>query len=244
MDEFEVLLQEMGFSEKESKVYLTLLSIGSSTVNTIAEYADLIRTTTYDILKSLREKGMVSSLVRNKVLYFEAADPGKLIEVFDAKKQKLNEALPALRKLRRIVPTGPTLELYEGKEGIRTIWQDVLKERKSLMAISNYDSLFNTLKYLSPRFIQQRVKEKIPAMLLTEKTIGAIKIWKKKDKEELRETRFLPALEHTKITEYIYGNKVAILSTDPQNPLGILIRHSEFAEQQKVLFEQLWKKAK
>jgi len=244
MEEFEALLREMGLSEKESKVYLVLFSIGSSTVNTIAERADLIRTTTYDLLKSLREKGMVSSLVRNKILYFEAADPNKLIEIFDAKKQKLKEALPALRKLRQVVPTGPTLELYEGIEGIRTIWQDILKEKQPLLALSNYESVFNTLKYFSPRFIQQRIKEKIPVRLLTERTPGAIETWKKKDKEELRETRFLPALEHTKITEYIYGTKIAILSTDPQNPLGIIIRHPDFTKQQTVLFELLWKQAK
>lgn len=237
------LLQEVGLSEKEAKVYLVLLSLGPSTVNMIAERSDLIRTTTYDILKSLREKGIVASLVKNRILHFEAADPQKLIESLDAKKQKIQEALPELRKLRQFVTEGPTLELYEGVEGIRTIWQDILGEKQPLLAFSNYESVFNTLKYFSPRFIQQRVTEKIPAKLLTEKTPGAIETWKKKDKQELRETRFLPALERTKITEYIYGDKVAILSTDPQNPLGIIVRHADFAKQQTVLFEMLWKQA-
>lgn len=243
MQEYEQLMKDIGLSEKEAKVYLILLSLGPSTVNTIAERSDLIRTTTYDILKTLREKGLVASLVRNKILHFEAADPQKIIENLDAKKQKVQNALPDLRKLHQIVPQGPTLELYEGVEGIRTVWQDILKEGTPLSAISNYQSVFNTMKYFSPRFIQQRVQRKIPARLITEKTPGAIQTWKKNDKQELRETRFIPSLEHVKITEYIYGEKVAILATDPQNPLGILIRNKEFAEQQQILFELLWKQA-
>jgi len=222
-------------------VYLVLLALGPSTVNTIAERSDLIRTTTYDVLKKLREKGIVSSLVRNKILHFEAADPQKLIETLDVKKQKIQEALPELRKLHQVVTQGPTIELYEGVEGIRTIWQDILNEKKPLLSISNYESLFNTLKYFSPRFIQQRVKNKIFAKLLTEKTPQAIETWKKTDKQELRETRFLPSLESIKITEYIYGDKVAFLSTNPQNPLGVILRHPEITAQQQKLFELLWK---
>lgn len=243
MQEYEQLLRELGLSEKEAKVYLIILSLGTSTVNTIAENTDLIRTTTYDTLKTLREKGMVSSIVRNKILHFEATDPQKLIESFDAKKQKLMEALPGLRKLHRELPVGPTVELYDGIEGIRTIWQDIIKEKKELSAISNYDSLFNTLKYFSPRFIKQRIQQKIFVKLITEKTPDAINTWKKNDKTELRITRFIPSIEKIKITEYIYGEKVAILSTDPANPLGIIIRHPDFAKEQKLLFDLLWEKA-
>jgi hypothetical protein len=118
-----------------------------------------------------------------------------------------------------------------------------LRNQQPISAISNYQSVFNTLKYFAPRFIKQRVEKKIFARILTEKTPQAIQTWKKNDKNELRETRFIKSLEQIKITEYIYGEKVAILATDPQNPLGMLIRNKEFAEQQKVLFELLWKQA-
>ena len=55
--QYEEELRKYGLSEKEAKVYLALLKKGPSTVNEIAESADLVRTTTYDILKILREEG-------------------------------------------------------------------------------------------------------------------------------------------------------------------------------------------
>ena len=66
---------------------------------------------------------------------------------------------------------------------------------------------------------------------------------KSKDEKELRETRFIPELQKIPITEYIYGEKVAILKTNPQDPLGIIILDKDFAQSQKLLFELLWKRA-
>jgi len=240
---YEQVLKEIGLSDKEAKVYLALISLGPSTVNQISEKADLIRTTTYDVLKSLREKGLVSSIVKNKILHFESADPSKLIENLDEKKQKAEEILPELRNLHKPILRGPLIEFYEGVEGIRTVWQDILNKKQTLLAISDFQSLFNTTKFLAPRFIHQRVENKINAKLLTEKTKETLETWKVNDKKELRETRFIQELKITPVTEYIYDDCVAILGTDIQNPLGIIIRHKDFAEQQKILFNLLWNKA-
>ncbi len=56
----EVFLSELGLSAKETQVYLTLLRRGPSSVRHVAEAAQVNRGTTYDILKSLQEQGLVS----------------------------------------------------------------------------------------------------------------------------------------------------------------------------------------
>jgi HTH-type transcriptional regulator, sugar sensing transcriptional regulator len=243
MDNLKEILQEVGLSDKESQVYLSLLALGPSTVNDIAERADLIRTTTYDLLKTLREKALVSFARKNKVIHYTAADPSKIIETLDEKKQKVKSVLKELRSLHNPKPKSPVIELFEGMEGIRTVWQDILHKKKDLLCISDYESLFNTTKFFAPRFINQRVEHKIPARLLTEKTKGAVEVWKNKDKKELRKTKFLQGLNIMSATEYIYGNNVAILGTDVKNPLAFIIRHKDFANHQRNLFELLWEKA-
>ncbi|MBI4919394.1 hypothetical protein HY837_05655 [archaeon] len=240
---FEEELKDYGLSEKETKVYLTLLRIGSVTVNKIAEKADLIRTTTYDLLKGLREKGFVSSMVKNKILYFEAANPQKLIQFLEEKKRKVENILPQLKALKAELPQKPYVEVYEGKEGIKTVYQDILQEKKNLIAISNTHFIFRVLPFYAPHFIKQRLKSKIFIKLLNEKTKESIELMKKKDREELRETRFIQELRNIPITEYIYGNNVAILGTNQEEPLGIIIRHKDFAKEQQILFNLLWEKA-
>ena len=240
---FEEELREYGLSEKEARVYLALLRLGPSTVNQIAEKADLIRTTTYDLLKGLREKGLVASMVKNKIFYFEAADPKKLTQILEEKKRKIEKLLPDLRKLRTELILKPHTEVYEGKEGIKTVYQDILEEKKPLSAISNTHFIFKIVPFYVPHFVKQRAKAGIFIRLLNEKTKESIELMKKRDKQELRETRFIPQLKDIPVTEYIYGDNVAILGTKPEEPLGIIIRHKEFAQSQKLLFDLLWDSA-
>ena len=236
---FEEDLKEYGFSEKEAKVYLALLTLGSSTVNQIAEKADLVRTTTYDLLKGLREKGLVASMIKNKIFYFEAADPKKLTQILEEKKRKIDKLLPNLRKLKTETLIRPYTEVYEGKAGIKTVYQNILEEKKPLLAISNTHFIFKMLPFYVPHFVKQRAKTGIFIKLLNEKTKESLELMKKRDKQELRETRFIPQLKNIPITEYIYGNNVAILGTRPEDPVGIIVRHKEFAQAQKLIFDLL-----
>lgn len=241
MDAYLKTLREIGLAEKEAQVYLALLSIGSSTVNSIAEKSDIVRTTTYDVLKSLREKGIVSSVIKNKILYFEAADPAKLVETLEERKQKLKQLVPQLRTIYSPPLGKPAMEVYEGKEGIKTVWEDILVEKKTLYCIANAKLLYKLLPFVSPRFVQRRAKRGIPVKALLERTKQSTKL--QTNASELRETRYIPQLKNINITEYIYGSSVAVIGTNPKNPLGIIIRHADFAKEQKLLFELLWKTA-
>ena len=243
MQNINTTLHEYGLSEKEAKIYISLLSIGSCTVNILSKKTGLVRTTTYDILKSLKDKGLVSCIVHNKIICFQATAPEKLIQILDEKKQKINSILPMLNNLHVEISNQPSVELYEGKEGIKSIYQDVLDEKKPLSAFSNTHYIFNVLPFFVPNFIKNRVKRNIRLRLLNEKTKESVKLMKKKDREELRETRFIPELKSMAITEYIYGDKVAILSTNPDDPFGILIRNKDYAKTQRLLFDLLWERA-
>jgi len=237
------VLRDYGLSEKESLVYLSLLSLGSATVNTLANKTSLIRTTTYDLLKSLKERGIVSAITKNKILYFQAASPEKLIQIIEEKKQKIKEALPELKSLQMPMLSLPAAEIFQGKEGIKSIYQDIINEKKPLCSISNTHFVFNVLPFFVPHFIKNRIKSKIFIRLLNEKTKESLELMKKKDKQELRETRFIESLKDIPITEYIYGDNVAILNTNPDESFGILIRNRDFAKAQQLIFELMWKTA-
>ena len=69
------ILKQLGFSEKEIKVYLTLLKSGPSSVRTLAQVSGINRGTTYDILKSLIAQGLVSYYNKAAHQYFTAESP-------------------------------------------------------------------------------------------------------------------------------------------------------------------------
>lgn len=235
-------LRAYGLSEKESTVYLSLLSLGPATANTVAERADLVRTTTYDILKTLKEKGIVGCITKNKILYYEAAPPEKLIDIIDEKRRTLSAIIPSLQQLSLPAKSEPRFEVFEGKEGIKTVYQDILSNALQIEAFSNTKQVADLLPHFIPHFTRQLVERKIPLQLLSEETSEAIEL-KKKDKNELRSTRFLPELKDIPITEYIYGENVVIINANPEEPIGIIIRNKDFAQAQSQLFAGLWSKS-
>jgi HTH-type transcriptional regulator, sugar sensing transcriptional regulator len=186
---------------------------------------------------------MVSFIVKNKIQYFQPATPEKLIQILEEKKAKINSILPELKKLNIEIQEAPAVEIYEGKEGIKSVYEDIIIDKKTLYAISNTHYIFNIMPFFTHNFVKQRVKNKITIKLLNEKTKESMKLMKNKDKQELRETRFIQELKNIPITEYIYGEKVAIFNTNPNEPFGILIRNKDFAKAQKTLFDLLWNKA-
>ncbi len=237
-------LRKYGLSEKEASVYLAALKLGSSTAKQLSEECDFIRTTLYDILKSLKEKGIMAATLKNKIYYFEAADPLKLIEALDEKKIIIKDLLPELKSLRREIAPFPKGEVFEGVEGVKTVFTELLKEGKPLYAFSNNTSMINLVPFFGPHFISERAKRKIHIKIISEPSKFTQEELINKDKKEFRETRVLPELSKINVNEYITEDLVAILGSRADEPIGILIKHKDFAGLQRALFEKIWKIAK
>src|SRR3989344_3355847 len=130
---FETILNNFGLNEKEIAVYLALVELGGSPVRLISAKSKVNRGTTYDILKSLIEEGLVSFYNKDTHQYFVAENPEKLIEALDMKQKKLEEvkseiqlSMPELQGLFAKQGGKPQMKLYEGQKGVRAIMQDVL----------------------------------------------------------------------------------------------------------------------
>ena len=89
MPELNVILEEIGLTQKKSEIYLALLKLGEETASRISEIAELNRITTYTILKSLSEKGFCSSYDKNNVQYFKPIKPEQILGLLEEKKKKL-----------------------------------------------------------------------------------------------------------------------------------------------------------
>src|SRR3989338_6396814 len=122
--EAEDILQESGLSGNESKIYLALLKLGPSLAGKIADETKLNRTHVYDRLRHLLEKGTVSYTIQSGKKYFTAAHPNKLLETMQEKEARLQEIIPSLSKIEK--NDNVEIEVYRGKEGLKTILQDYL----------------------------------------------------------------------------------------------------------------------
>lgn len=126
-------LRELGFSEKEANVYLAIVEIGSAVASDIARHARIKRSTAYVILETLQNRGLISLTERQGVRIYNAAPPEQLIQYLQdtAKKyaamaDSAKKLVPVLKSSRKEAAPLPTVQLYEGKRGVKTVYEDTL----------------------------------------------------------------------------------------------------------------------
>ncbi len=148
----EIILQDLGLSEGEIKTYLTLLKRGSSTVAKIKEESGLHRTTVYDFLEKLMQKGLVSYVVQGGVNYYNASQPERLKQLLKEKAEKLDMIMPDLENLARLPKDEIKVEVYKGKQGFNTVLNKIIATKKDM-----YGFGFEEEKYeqLDPILMQQ-----------------------------------------------------------------------------------------
>ena len=94
------ILRELGFSEREIKIYLALLSLGQTTVGPIAAKTRMQHSKVYQTLEKLIDKGLVSFVIKSKTRHFEAQDPKHILGFIKEKERRFAEILPDLQQMK------------------------------------------------------------------------------------------------------------------------------------------------
>ncbi len=153
-------LEKMGLTEKQAKVYLACLELGGGNVTNIAKKAGVQRTTCYPILDELLSLGLVSKSKQKKRGYFLVEDPKTLEQNTKLKLQTIQETLPELNAIYNVLPQKPKVLFYEGEEGAKNIFNDILntlKEGDTILACTGFKTFLHYLpKNQKEHFIKQR----------------------------------------------------------------------------------------
>lgn len=242
------ILIENGFLPNQASVYLALLKLGKATVSEIARNAGINRTTGYDILGSLVEKGLVTISGHAPKQEYVAESPEQL------KKYLKNETEKAQDRLKEIVGIIPELAsihnvygkpkvmFYEGKEGLEKVYEDTLTSSETIRGYANVEDMHRALPNYFPNYYKRRAEKGIAVRAILSKNKFAEQR-AKYNKEEMREAVFVSSDKYYFSPEInIYDNKIMIASW--REKLGIIIESKEIAEAMKSIFELAWGEAK
>ena len=96
------ILEDIGLTTAEIKVYLTLLELGSSTAGPIIEKSGLQNAVVHRAFHSLAEKALITTIKEGKINRYQAIEPKQLLNFIEEKKkyQDVREKLKELRDLR------------------------------------------------------------------------------------------------------------------------------------------------
>lgn len=253
------ILTQLGLTEKEAKLYLTLLEIGPNPASSVSRKAGITRTTAYAALETLKEKGLLSLVEQGGIQQFSAVDPKKLEEYAKHQQEKASQNLenisklvPSLQSLTGDLVLAPKVKYFEGINGIKTIYNDItatLKDLKSKgrvkLVFSSSPNISTELRKVLDSAKEDRKKYKISARFIVPNSPQTKKRLARAD-EFLSDLRLMPKdIEMDFDSEVnIYKDKIAIMSLNNERPHGIIIESNNIAATQRTLFEIIWRACK
>ena len=234
------ILQSYGLSEKEARVYLACLELGSCPVVRIAEKAKLARSTVYEVLEHLAHEGFITTFNKKKIKYFSAEDPNQIIRLSESKANTLKDALPELQAIAGRARRRPTVRFYQGKEKMKIILEEIVSEAESLVCFASSDDYLSELDEEHRSFLRKRILAKIPVRVIARDSAKA-RERQKLGQQELRQMKLIQDDYPFHGLKYIWKNKIAMFSF-VGDLVAVVIESKELADMEKAMFEHLWER--
>ena len=231
-------LETAGLSPNEAKCYLALLKLGSASANEISRKSGIHRVSVYDALRGLREKGLISQIMKADKMLFEAGNPERIQQMIEDKESKLKEAkeiMPGLLLDFKSASQKQEVHSFKGLVGIKNVLKEMLKSKTEILDFGAEHKIKQFLPYDYIKWDKERVKNKIKMRIIANLKIKPTKI-------KLTKIRYVPKEFNSSVSTYIFDNKVALIMW-VDNPLAILIEHESVFESYQNYFEYLWETA-
>ncbi|NTV44370.1 MAG: hypothetical protein HGA67_01585 [Candidatus Yonathbacteria bacterium] len=234
------LLLQYGFTEKEAEVYVASLELGQATGFEIYRKTDLKKPTVYYVLDELQKKGFVFQTKKGNKRYFVAEHPEKIKKELLGKVKVFDELLPELMSIHNAGVGRPKLRFYEGKEGIKEVYEDTLKYHGEILAFASEQLLKSLGKEYSDAYVSKRVELQIPVRAIIPASKTLLERYMHDSMRALRNVRLADEKKYNFPVEInIYANKVAFMSF--RDELGLIVESDEINKMMRMLFESFWK---
>ena len=236
MASIEKTLESVGFSPNEIKVYLTLNDHGSMKAGRISKLAHIDRSSAYNALKLLLEKGLASYVLIGKVKWFQATGPKRILEFLQEQEAEVREILPDLHERHKKNKIEGQVRLFKGIKGVRAIFLDMIRTGKDNYVFGSEGHFSERMPEFALQFKRMKKENNMKTFMIC-----------RKDRRELdvgsANHKYLPNISESSAVTNIYGDKIAILIWMDE-PEGIIIENSVAAKAYKSYFDFMWKNAK
>ncbi|MDP4008283.1 MAG: helix-turn-helix domain-containing protein [Candidatus Peregrinibacteria bacterium] len=232
------IIQDIGLSEKEARVYLASLEVGNNKVSVIAKKCGLNRVTTYDVLERLLEHGLVSLVIKDNQKMYAALDPKSFVNRSKDKLKNLEKALPLLKKLSSKTDH-PKIEYFEGINGIKQVYADTLTAKSEILNYASSELIRKIWPEYDDEYITERIKRKIFLRGIAINDECGLKVVQENEKS-YRDIRLVPNDLFDFSNEInIYDDKISIISLK-HDLVGIIIENEDIANTQRSIFKMAW----
>jgi len=253
MNNDEKILIEAGLSEEQSLVYGSLLDRGSQKASVLTSWLGIKRGLVYKVLEQLESMGLVEKKGGvGSVAVFSPLHPNKLLDIIDARaksilltKETVTYSLGGLASKFNLLTGKPNVQFYEGVDGLKTIYADVLAEKVDILLIrSPFDNKHPEITPIVTKQIKDQVNKGIHTKAITPVVDDTKVSIESSDAINLVERRLVSLSDFNEPAQIlVYGkNKVAITSFN-EKMISTIIDDPAIHGTFVALFNYIWNKA-
>lgn len=239
----EAELTKIGLEEKEARVYLTVLELGDAVASEISRKSKINRATTYTILDSLAEQGLVSTYKKEGTTHFNASNPDSIKSLLrkkrkqiDSQEKKLENVLPELKSLHNTENSKPVIRYFEDEAGLLQSYKEFLSQldknsEETIKYLYSRDKIESALTQEQRNEFQEiRLSKDIHSEVIYTYSKGFLS-----NKDEGHRIKVDADEFPIDIDLEIYGDAVFV-STLEEDLSAILIKNKKIAKSLKTLF--------
>jgi HTH-type transcriptional regulator, sugar sensing transcriptional regulator len=247
------ILENLGFTKGEIKVYFALIELGETSSGAIITKSHISRSKVYEVLEKLKEKGLVSEVIKQNIKYFQAGNPKAILDYIKEKEKELKQQeedfkaiLPSLEEKQKIKEEKQEVKVFTGLEGVKTFWIWLLGhldkgDEYLAFSFSKQATQEKSLIYMFNDFHKKRGEKGIKAKILSSEKKELAKVGMNFPITRLYEFRNTKQILPTGIS--ISGDVVATFNWG-KVPRVFAIICKNNAEQYRRFFYDVWNDAK
>jgi len=246
-------LVNSGLSKAEAEVYVALLSHPSMTINEIAKYSGLPRSTAVLAIEKLSRLAVIDEYAHGKRSNYVISSP-KAIEKYVedqerlvmANKAQLSSLITDIQKLHFLQQVkGAQVEILKGEQGFKDLYNRTLELKKGeeILRFGVEAEKFVFYAEWLKTYVKEKDKRGIKTRLLLPESKLGQEVSNNEDKTS-RETRFLNRKIYNPNQMIVVWGEFVSFTTWNESLETLVIKSVETVAMMKSLFEALWIGAK
>ncbi len=234
----EYILQQIGLSEKESRVYLACLQLGEASILQLAKKSELKRPHVYNVVESLSALGLLSKTQKQGKTLYVAENPKSLKQLLKQREEKINQILPSLEAFYN-VPRGtkPKIKIYEGKKALHEQYVKMCESSEIDFFGVSVSHVINTLPETADFLLKEFKRKKTKVRELFNYSKADID-FAKKYKSPYHKIKIIPEGKEFFGDNALFDNKLVIVSLE--NLFMIVIEAEDLYKTFKTMFDLVW----
>jgi sugar-specific transcriptional regulator TrmB len=242
------VLKRIGLTDAECTVYAALAELGEVPVRTLAMSTRIYRTNLYDVLSMLRNRGLVTTIVRNRVRYYALAAPENLLSLVEEKKKSLAVAEEELKGYLKTIrparyPKGENhIFVYQDREGLQFFYErlmEMAKSRDEIYIIGSSGTILDVFNYYMIN-LSKKIKDiNVRVRMIANRDLIRNTVMQQIMRLVDLKLRLLPRGHVSPIAVFIFKGHVGFCNF-MENPFVIIIEDRAITRAYKKHFDELW----